>query len=110
LVGRQEGHPACEKLSGGVLAWFAVWSEVQTYGPADATATLASVKSRLVLPYWYRFTWVVRKKAVKQMCACILLCSPPSVGALSDTAIHRWSVCPSVCLSHGAAVKGAQLP
>ena len=30
LVGRQEGHPACKKLSGGVLAWLAVWSEVQT--------------------------------------------------------------------------------
>jgi len=22
LVGRQEGHPACKKQSGGVLAWF----------------------------------------------------------------------------------------
>jgi len=21
LVGRQEGHPACKKVSGGVLAW-----------------------------------------------------------------------------------------
>jgi len=30
LVGRQEGHPACKKLSGGVLAWLCVWSEVQT--------------------------------------------------------------------------------
>ena len=30
LVGRQEGHLACKKLSGGVLAWFSVWSEVQT--------------------------------------------------------------------------------
>jgi len=30
-VGRQEGHPACKKLSGGVLTWFSVWSEVQTY-------------------------------------------------------------------------------
>jgi len=40
LVGRQEWHPACKKLSGGVLAWLSVWSEVQTaYGPADATAT-----------------------------------------------------------------------
>ena len=29
LVGR-EGHPACKKLSGGVLAWLSVWSEVQT--------------------------------------------------------------------------------
>jgi len=30
LVGRQEGHPACKKLSGGVLAWLSVWGEVQT--------------------------------------------------------------------------------
>ena len=30
LVGRQEEHPACKKLSGGVLAWLSVWSEVQT--------------------------------------------------------------------------------
>jgi len=30
LVGRQEGHPACKKLSVGVLAWLSVCSEVQT--------------------------------------------------------------------------------
>ena len=30
LVGCQEGHPSCKKLSGGVLAWLSVWSEVQT--------------------------------------------------------------------------------
>jgi len=30
LVWQQEGHPACKKLSGGVLAWLSVWSEVQT--------------------------------------------------------------------------------
>jgi len=30
LVGWHEGHPACKKLSGGVLAWLSVWSEVQT--------------------------------------------------------------------------------
>jgi len=26
LVGLQEGHPVCKKLSGGVLAWLSVWS------------------------------------------------------------------------------------
>jgi len=26
LVGRQEGHPACKKRSGGVLALLSVWS------------------------------------------------------------------------------------
>jgi len=30
LVWQQEGHPACKKLSGGVLAWLSVCSEVQT--------------------------------------------------------------------------------
>ena len=30
LVGRQEGHLACKKQSGGVLAWLSVWSKVQT--------------------------------------------------------------------------------
>ena len=30
LVGQREGHPACKKLSGGVLTWLSVWSEVQT--------------------------------------------------------------------------------
>jgi len=29
LFGRQEGHPACKKLSGGVMAWLFVWSDVQ---------------------------------------------------------------------------------
>jgi len=27
---RQEGHPACKKLSGEVLVWLSVWSKVQT--------------------------------------------------------------------------------
>jgi len=40
LVGRQEGHPACKNLSGGVLALLSVWSEMQTcIWPADANAT-----------------------------------------------------------------------
>jgi len=30
LVGQQEGHPACKKLSDGVLAWISFWNKVQT--------------------------------------------------------------------------------
>jgi len=30
LVGLEEGHPACKKLSGGMLAWLSVWIEMQT--------------------------------------------------------------------------------
>ena len=40
------------------------------YGPADATA---SVKSRLVLPFWYRITWVVPEKRPLNGCVCVFL-------------------------------------
>ena len=39
LVGQQEGHPACKKLSGGMLAWLSGMRSRHTYSPADATAT-----------------------------------------------------------------------
>jgi len=70
LVGRQEGHPACKKLSGGVRTWLSVWSEVQTcIWPSWChchSLSLASVKSRLVLPFWQR--------AVKRVCVCVCVC------------------------------------
>jgi len=68
LVGWQEGHPACKKLSGGVQAWLSVWSEVQTcIWPSWChchchSLSLASVKSGLVLPFWYRLIRVVPEK------------------------------------------------
>ena len=75
LVGRQKGHPACKKLSGGVLAWLSVWSKVQTsIWPSWChchSLSLASVKSRLVLPFWYRLTWVVPEKGPLNVCVCV---------------------------------------
>ena len=75
LVGRQEGHPACKKLSGGVLAWLSDWSEMQTcIWPCWChcrSLSLASVKSRLVLPFWYRLTWVVQEKGPSNGCVCV---------------------------------------
>jgi len=66
LVKHQEGHPACKKLSGGVLVWLSVWNDVQTcIWPSWChchSLSLASVKSRLVLPFWYRLTRVVPDK------------------------------------------------
>jgi len=66
LVGQQEGHPACKKLSSGELAWLSVWSEVQTcIWPSWCqchSLSLASVKSSLVLPFWYQLMWVVPEK------------------------------------------------
>jgi len=31
LVGWQEGHPACKKLSGDVLAWLSVWTDDKVF-------------------------------------------------------------------------------
>jgi len=40
LVGQQEGHLACKKLSDGMPVWLSVCGEVQIcIWPADATAT-----------------------------------------------------------------------
>ena len=39
LVGRQEGHPACKKLSCGMLVWLSGMRCRLAYNPADATAT-----------------------------------------------------------------------
>ena len=78
VVGRQEGHPACKKLSGGVLAWLSVWSQVQTCIWLSwchcHSLSLASVKSRLVLPFWYRLTWVVLDKGPLNGCVCVCVC------------------------------------
>ena len=75
LVGWQEGHPACKKLSGGVLVWLSVWSEVQTCIQPSCchchSLSLAPVKSRLVLPFWYRLTWVVPEKGPLNGCVCV---------------------------------------
>ena len=71
LVGWQEGHPACKKLSGGVLAWLSVWSTVQTCIWPSHSWSLASVKSRLVLPFWYQLTVVVPDKGSLNGCVCV---------------------------------------
>ena len=74
LVGRQEGHLACKKLSGGVLAWLSIWRDVQTcIWPSWCNChslPLASVKSRLVSPFWYRLTQVVLEKGPLNGCVC----------------------------------------
>ena len=56
------GHPACKKLSGGVLAQPS-WCHCHSL-------SLASAKSRLVLPCWYRL--ILEKGPLKGVC---VLCS-----------------------------------
>jgi len=70
-------YPACKKQSDGVLAWLSVWNEVQTWiWPSwfhCHSLSLASVKSRLVLPFWYQLTRVVPEKGPLNRCVCVFL-------------------------------------
>ena len=65
-------------LSGGVLAWLSVWSKVQTcIWPSWChchSLSLASVKSRLVSPFWYRLTRVVPEKGTLNGCVRTYKC------------------------------------
>ena len=98
LVGRQEGHPACKKLSGEVLAWLSVWSKVQTcIWPSwfhCHSLFLASVKSRLVLSFWYRPTRVVQEKGPLNGCVCVWVANllpSPSVKKVWKSVNIWWS-------------------
>jgi len=57
LVGRQEGNLACKKTE----LWGAIFLErcADLHMAQLMPLSLASVKSRLVLPFWYRLTRVV---------------------------------------------------
>ena len=98
LVGRQEGHPACKKLNGEVLVWLSVWSEVQIcIWPSWChchSLSLASVKSRLVLPFWYQLTWLVPEKGRETVCVTLLSLSvyhKPDFAGIVLKQLNKWS-------------------
>jgi len=74
-LGGKKGIPPIKKLSGEVLAWLSVWSEAQTCiwpsGCYCHSLSLASVKSKLVLPFWYWLTRVVPDKGPLNGCVCV---------------------------------------
>jgi len=76
LVGRQEGHPACKKLSGRLLAWLSVWSEVQTciwpswchcHSPVSCFSIIHIGFTFLVPAY----PGSPEQRAVKRVCVCV---------------------------------------
>ena len=78
LVGRQEGHPACKKLSGGVMAWFSLERRADLHMAQLMPLPLTvSCFSKIQIG----FTFLVPahlgspgKKAVKRVCVCVYLC------------------------------------
>ena len=73
-VGQQEGHPACKKLSGGMLAWLRVSQGVDLHMaqlmPLPLTISCSS-KSRWVLPFWYWLNQVVPDK-IQEGCKTVV--------------------------------------
>jgi len=76
-LGGRKGIRPVKKLSGGVLAWLSVWSDVQIcIWPSWChchSLSLAAVKSRLFLPFWYLLTWVVPEKGPLNGCVCVVI-------------------------------------
>jgi len=73
LVGRQEGHPACKKLSGGVICLErGADLHMAQLIPLPLTVSCFS-KIQIGLPFWYRLTWVVPDKGPLNGCVCVLL-------------------------------------
>jgi len=75
LVRRQEGHPACKILSGGVLAWLSVWSEVQTC-IAQLMPLPLTVSCFSKIQIGYTFLVLAHpgspgQRAVKRACVCV---------------------------------------
>jgi len=76
LVGQQEGHPACKKLSGGVLAWLSCLELSAELHMAQRMPLPLTVScfSRIQIG----FTILVPahlgspgKRAIKRLCVCV---------------------------------------
>ena len=78
LVGQQGGHRTCKKTE-----WLGAGMVICMERGADLhmaqlmPLSLASVKSRLVLSFWYRLTQVVPDKGPLNGCVCVLPCRYP---------------------------------
>ena len=100
-LGGRKGIRPVKKLSGEVLAFLSVWSKVWTcIWPSWChchSLSLASVKSRLVLPFWYRLTRVVQEKGPLNVCVCSYFVTNVFRNqALSSESKHKGICAPSI--------------
>ena len=75
LVGRQEGHSAWKKtecLDVGVVICLELGADLHIAQLMPLPLTVSSVKSRLVLPFWYRLIRVVPEKGPLNGCVYVV--------------------------------------
>ena len=76
-----------------MLVWLSVWSEVQIvciwsswrHCHPKTPSSLASYKSRLVLPFWYRLTQVVLEKRPLNGCSSIVTSERTTITSINQT-------------------------
>jgi len=75
---QQEGHPACKKLSGGVLAWLSVWTLERGADLHMAQLMPLTLTVSCFSEIQVGFTFLVPahqgspgKRAVKRVCLCV---------------------------------------
>jgi len=97
LVGRQEGHLACKKPSGEILAWLSVWSKVQMICIWSCWCHChpiisSSSKIQNGLLFWCRLTQVVLEKRPLNGCSSVVLCEILLLLPFYGTPIKNWRV------------------
>ena len=75
LVGRQEGHLACKKLSGGVLSWLSVWRRGADLDMAQLMPLPLTVSCLSKIQIGFTFLVPAHagspgQRAIKQACVC----------------------------------------
>ena len=73
LVGRQEGHPACKNTVLGCWCGCLSGASADLHIAQLMPLPLTFSCFRLVLPFWYRLTWVVPEKGLLNGCVLLLL-------------------------------------
>jgi len=74
LVGRQEGHPACKNTVLGCWCGCLSGASADLHIAQLMPLPLTFSCFRLVLPFWYRLTWVVPEKGLLNGCVCVCCC------------------------------------
>ena len=78
LVGRQEGHPACKKLSGGVLAWLSCLERGADLHIAQLMPLPLTVSCSSKIQIGFTFLVLAHPgspglRAIKRLCVCVCL-------------------------------------